>query len=57
MLRVFEVMEAMNDASFAVKGVGNHIEKLVVIFLKLPPQGIRDKIGVLYYAGRPGVYE
>ena len=56
-MRNFEMVEAMDYASFAIKSVGNHIEKLVVAFLKLPPQGIGDKIGVLYYACCPRIYE
>ena len=57
MMRSFEVVETMNYASFSIKSAGNHIEKLVVAFLKLPPQGVGDEIGVLYYACCPRIYE
>ena len=49
------MVQAVDDAAFAVKTVCNHIEKLVVAGFILPPQGIRNQISVLDEASRLGI--
>lgn len=47
----------MDNASLAVEIPGGHLEKLVVSFLELPPQRIRNEVGVLDQARRLRIHE
>lgn len=55
--RVLEVVKAVDNTAFSVEITRNHIEKLGIAFLEFTPQRIRDKIGILYDARRPGIHE
>ena len=41
------MMKTVDDASLAVKGIRDRIEELVILLLELPPQRVRNEIGVL----------
>ena len=51
------MMQSVNNTAFAVKPIGNYIEKIIVAPFIFPPHCIGNQVGVLDAASRFGVYE
>lgn len=51
------MMQPMDDAAFAIKGLGNQVEKLIIAFFVFSPDGVGNKVGILDAARSSGIDE